>query len=75
MRRIYEHMREYAKQRRAGGKSLIEHLNVALKLGEIASDLEALRNLMYRAAWEIDVAQSSSNYKHNLFWYSATYAF
>jgi len=50
--RLYEHMKDYAKQRIQGGKPIIEHINIGSILAEAAVNLEAFRALMYRAAWE-----------------------
>jgi alkylation response protein AidB-like acyl-CoA dehydrogenase len=78
MQRIYEDMREYAKQRIGGGKPIIEHTSVASKLGEMAVNLEAVRSLLYRSAWEIDQAEEAgrrSIRESNLFWFAAGYAF
>jgi acyl-CoA dehydrogenase len=77
MQRIYEHMREYAKQRVGGGRPIIEHTSVAAKLGELAINLEALRNLLYRGAWEIDQAEQAGGRalgESNWFWFTAGYA-
>jgi acyl-CoA dehydrogenase len=78
MQRFYEAMREYARQRTGGGKTLIQHSSIAAKLGEIAIHLEALRNYVYRAAWESDQVEKSSapgTRKVNLFWSQSAYAF
>ncbi len=78
MQRIYEHMREYAKQRIGGGKPIIEHTSVAAKMGEMAVKLEAVRNLLYRGAWEIDQVHNAGGRalgESNWFWFTAGYAF
>jgi alkylation response protein AidB-like acyl-CoA dehydrogenase len=78
MQRIYEHMREYAKQRIGGGKPLIQHTGIASKLGELAVNLEALRSLLYRGAWEIDQVEKAGGRslgESNWFWFAAGYAF
>jgi len=54
MQRLYEQMREYAKQRTGGGKPIIQHTSISSKLGDLAIDLETLRGLVYRTAWELD---------------------
>lgn len=77
MQRIYEHAREYAKQRVVGGKPLFKHSGSAAKLGEMAVDLEAIRSLFYRSAWEIDQAQQVGQRalgESNWFWFVASYA-
>jgi acyl-CoA dehydrogenase len=78
MQRLYEQMREYARQRIGGGKSLIKHSSIASKLGEIAISLEALRNYVYRAAWESDQVGKSvapGQRKVNWFWSQSACAF
>lgn len=78
MQRLYEQMREYARQRIGGGKPLIKHSSIASKLGEIAISLEALRNYVYRAAWESDQvakAIAPGQRKVNWFWSQSAYAF
>ena len=77
MQRIYEQMREYARQRIVGGKPLIQHTSAAAKLGELAVNLEALRALLYRGAWEIDQVEESGGRalgESNWFWFTAGYA-
>jgi acyl-CoA dehydrogenase len=77
MQRIYEQMREYARQRIVGGKPLIQHTSAASKLGELAVNLEALRALLYRGAWEIDQVEESGGRalgESNWFWFTAGYA-
>lgn len=78
MQRIYEQMREYAKQRIGGGKPIIEHTSIASKLGELAVNLESLRCLLYRGAWEIDQVEKAGGRalgESNWFWFTAGYAF
>lgn len=78
MQRFYEETREYAKQRVGGGKPLIKHSSIASKLGEIAINLEALRNYVYRAAWESDQLEKTGTpgrRKINWFWSQSAYAF
>jgi len=77
MQRIYEQMREYAKQRVVGGKPLFRHSSGASKLGQMAVNLEALRALLYRGAWEIDRVEEAGGQplgESNLFWFAAGYA-
>lgn len=75
MRRIFEHMQAYAKERIGGGKPIKEHSGLASKLGEIAAQIEACRSLMYRAAWEIDQAEENGLPPDNLFWFASTYGY
>jgi len=57
MRKLYEDMVQYAKERIVGGRPMIEHTNIAALLGEAAIDLEALRSLIYRSATKTDERQ------------------
>ncbi len=50
----YERALEYAKQRTAFGKPLIEHQAIAFKLADMWKDIEAAKLLTYKAAWLID---------------------
>lgn len=42
---------KYAKERKAFGKPIIEHQGIAFKLAEMATKVEAARNLVLKAAW------------------------
>ncbi len=53
-RAAYEAALEYAKLRVQGGRRIIEHQSIALKLAEIAIKLEVARNSVWRAAWAAD---------------------
>jgi acyl-CoA dehydrogenase len=77
MQRIYDNMREYAKQRIGGGKPIIQHTSIASKLGELAINIEALRALFYRSAWEIDRVEEAGGRalgQSNWFWFAASFA-
>jgi alkylation response protein AidB-like acyl-CoA dehydrogenase len=43
--------REYAKERRTFGKPIAEHQAIQWKLADMATELDAARLLVYRAAW------------------------
>ncbi|MFQ6111671.1 MAG: acyl-CoA dehydrogenase family protein, partial [Nitrospinota bacterium] len=45
---------EYARNRVQGGKPIIEHDVVALRLAEMAADVETARALVWKAAWHSD---------------------
>jgi alkylation response protein AidB-like acyl-CoA dehydrogenase len=47
----YELAVEYSKQREAFGKPISQHQAVAFKLADMATEIEAARMLVYRAAW------------------------
>jgi acyl-CoA dehydrogenase len=49
--RALEETRARVRERRRGGVTLGEHESVRMKLAELATDLEAARLLVYRAAW------------------------
>ena len=43
--------REYAKERRTFGKAIGEHQAIQFKLADMATEIDAARLLVYRAAW------------------------
>jgi alkylation response protein AidB-like acyl-CoA dehydrogenase len=47
----FEVARAYAKERRAFGKALAEHQAIQFKLADMATEIDAARLLIYRAAW------------------------
>ncbi|MEM6724338.1 MAG: acyl-CoA dehydrogenase, partial [Bacteroidota bacterium] len=47
----YELAQAYAKERKAFGQPIIKHQGVSFKLAEMATQIEAARMLVYRAAW------------------------
>ena len=53
-RAAFEYVVEYAKTRVQGGHPIIEHPTVALRLGEMASIIEAARAVSIQAAWSAD---------------------
>jgi len=54
----YERALEYAKQRKAFGKPIIDHQAIQFKLADMWKDIEAARLLVYKAAWLIDKGKS-----------------
>lgn len=54
----YELALEYAKQRKSFGKAIAEHQAIAFKLADMATQIEAARMLVYKAAWLKDQGQS-----------------
>jgi alkylation response protein AidB-like acyl-CoA dehydrogenase len=50
-RAAYEYSLEYAKERRAFGKPIIQHQAIAFMLADMATQVEAARLLTWRAAW------------------------
>ncbi len=47
----YELALEYSKQRKAFGKPISDHQAIAFKLADMATQIEAARMLVYKAAW------------------------
>lgn len=47
----YELALQYAKQREAFGKPIIQHQAIAFKLADMATEIEAAKLMVYRAAW------------------------
>ena len=60
----YELAVAYAKERKAFGKPIIEHQAIAFKLATMATEIEAARLMVYRAAWlkdqHLDFVMASS---------------
>ena len=50
-RAAYEYSLEYAKERHAFGKPIIMHQAIAFKLANMATEIDAARLLIWRAAW------------------------
>ncbi|MBI4259453.1 MAG: acyl-CoA dehydrogenase, partial [Actinobacteria bacterium] len=50
-RAAFEFARDYAKEREAFGRPIIEHEGVAFKLADMATEIDAARLLVWRAAW------------------------
>ena len=50
----YERARDYAKIRTAFGKELFKHQAISFKLDDMYTQIEAARNLVFKAAWEKD---------------------
>ncbi len=53
-RAAFELALEYSKTRVQGGKPIIEHPAVAMRLGEMHADIEASRAIVWKAAWCAD---------------------
>jgi alkylation response protein AidB-like acyl-CoA dehydrogenase len=51
---MWEHMRDYTKKRIQGGKPIIQHPNVGIKIAEAHLLLQTARLLIYKFAWESD---------------------
>ena len=53
-RAAYEAAVDYAKMRWQGGRYIVEHQSIGLKLADIAIKLELARNMVWKAAWVCD---------------------
>ncbi len=51
MRGCYEEALNYARTRIQGGKPIIEHQHVAIKLAQMKAHIEAARALLWKCAW------------------------
>jgi alkylation response protein AidB-like acyl-CoA dehydrogenase len=50
-RAAYEHALDYAKERRQFGRAIIENQSIAFMLADMATEIDAARLLIWRAAW------------------------
>jgi len=50
-RAAYEYSLQYAKERHAFGKAIIENQAIAFMLADMATEIEATRALIWKAAW------------------------
>ena len=50
-RAAYEYALDYAKERKAFGKPIVQHQAIAFKLANMATEIDAARLLVWRAAW------------------------
>jgi alkylation response protein AidB-like acyl-CoA dehydrogenase len=53
-RAAYEAAIEYAKIRWQGGRFIVEHQAIGMKLADVAIQIEAARGLVHKAAWASD---------------------
>ncbi len=53
-RAAYEYALDYAKTRKSGGKRIIEHQAVALKLADMAVNVQTARLMVWDAAWAVE---------------------
>jgi acyl-CoA dehydrogenase len=58
--RALDAARAHVRERRRGGAPLADHESVQMKLAELATDLEAARLLVYRAAWLRETTASAT---------------
>ena len=53
-------MVDYAKQRKVFGEALAQRQSLAFKYAEIATDIDAARMMVWKAAWDIDNGQDAT---------------
>jgi alkylation response protein AidB-like acyl-CoA dehydrogenase len=53
-RAAYEYSRDYAKEREAFGGPIAQKQSIAFMLAEMATEIEAIRLLVWEAAWKLD---------------------
>lgn len=59
-RAAYEAAVDYAKMRWQGGRHIVEHQAIGMKLADVAIQLEAARGLTWKAAWVTDHPEAIS---------------
>jgi alkylation response protein AidB-like acyl-CoA dehydrogenase len=55
----YDAAVDYSRIRRQGGRNIIEHQAIGTKLSDCAIRLELARNMIWKAAWSLDRAESA----------------
>ena len=60
-RAAYEAAVDYAKMRWQGGRHIVEHQAIGMKLADVAIQLEAARGLTWKAAWVADHPDAIGN--------------
>ena len=53
-RAAYEYARDYAKERKAFGRAIAQNQAIAFMLAEMAIEIDAVRLLLWEAAWKFD---------------------
>jgi alkylation response protein AidB-like acyl-CoA dehydrogenase len=59
-RAALEYSIDYAKQRKVFGEALAQRQSVAFKFAEIATDVDAARMMVWKAAWDLDNGQNAA---------------
>jgi alkylation response protein AidB-like acyl-CoA dehydrogenase len=57
---------EWARERKAFGSSVIDFEAIQFMFADMAIEIEAARNLVYKAAWLVDQGKYTREYAHNL---------
>lgn len=55
-----EYAKEYAKERKAFGEAIAQRQSIAFTLAEMATDLEAARMMVWKAAWQLDRGEDAT---------------
>lgn len=59
-RAAFEYATRYAMERRAFGRAIAEHQALAFLVAEMGTEVDAARNMVWRAAWAIDRGESGA---------------
>ncbi len=63
-RAAYDYAREYAKDRRAFGQAIAQKQAIAFMLAEMAMEVDAMRLLIWEAAWKLDRGEDATRETH-----------
>src|SRR5581483_484601 len=56
----FDYARDYAKERRAFGMAIAQKQAIAFKLADMAIEIDAMRLLVWEAAWKIDSGETAT---------------
>ncbi len=63
-RAAYDYARDYAKERRAFGQAIAQKQAIAFMLAEMAMEVDAMRLLVWEAAWRLDRHEDATREAH-----------
>jgi alkylation response protein AidB-like acyl-CoA dehydrogenase len=63
-RAAYDYARDYAKERRAFGEAIAQKQAIAFMLAEMAMEVDAMRLLIWEAAWKLDRHEDATREAH-----------
>jgi alkylation response protein AidB-like acyl-CoA dehydrogenase len=63
-RAAYDYARDYAKERRAFGQAIAQKQAIAFMLAEMAMEVDAMRLLVWEAAWRLDRKEDATREAH-----------
>jgi acyl-CoA dehydrogenase len=63
-RAAYDYARDYAKDRRAFGQAIAQKQAIAFMLAEMAMEVDAMRLLIWEAAWKLDRKEDATREAH-----------